>query len=134
VYSARLPRCLGQQQLQDALDAGGRNLARHDVFEEFGLFPRQFLQELLHLRVREEVGHVGLEHFRKVRGHDCRRVHDRIAAQARFLAQALVHPGCGQAEGRLGGVMARQLHLAAGRVHDHVAARMHLAGACIDLF
>ena len=49
-----------------------------------------------------------------------------------FLERGL-DPGRRQAEGRLGGVGAGQVHLAAGRVHDHVLAGPQLAGAGLDL-
>ena len=49
---------LGEQELQHALDAGRRDLARHDLLDEIGMILGQFLQELLHLDMREQLGHV----------------------------------------------------------------------------
>ena len=46
---------LGEQELQHALDAGDRDLARHDVLDQFGMFLRQFLQQLLHLAVGQQL-------------------------------------------------------------------------------
>ncbi len=66
-----------------------------------------------------------------------RRQHGRgidhgVALERRLFLLRDVDPGRRQAEGRLGGVNAGQVHLRAGRVHDHVLARPDLAGAGVD--
>ena len=62
-----------------------------------------------------------------------RGVDHRVALHRRFFFLRDVDPGGRQAEGGLGGVQAGQLHLRAGRIHDHVLARPDAAGAALDL-
>ena len=47
---------LGEQELQHALDAGRRDLRRHDLLDEVGVLLRQLLEELLHLDMGEQLG------------------------------------------------------------------------------
>ena len=124
---------LVQQQLQHALDARHRDLRRHDVLDQLALLLRQFLDELVHLGIGQQLGGVGLEQFGQMRRQHGRGVHHRVALHRRFFFLRDVDPGRGQAERRLGGVQAGQLHLRAGRVHDHVLARPDPAGAAFDL-
>ena len=91
------------------------------------------LMQLLHLGVGQQLGGVGLEQLGQMRRQHGRGVHHRVALHRRFFLLRDVDPGRGQAEGRLGGVQAGQLHLRAGRVHDHVLARPDPAGAGLDL-
>ena len=51
---------LGEQELQHALDAGGRDAGRHDLLDQLAVLLGQFLQQLLHFHVREQLGHVAL--------------------------------------------------------------------------
>ena len=60
-------------------------------------------------------------------------VDDGVTLDRGLLLQRGVDPGRRQAEGRLGGVRAGQRDLTARRVHDHVLAGPHLAGAGLDL-
>ena len=60
-------------------------LRRHDVLDQFGLFLRQFLQELLHLGVGQEVRHVGLDQFGEMRREHGRGIDDRVAFHRRFF-------------------------------------------------
>ena len=55
-----------EQVLQHALDARDRDLARHDVLDQFALFLRQLLQELLHLAIGQQVAHVVLQELGQV--------------------------------------------------------------------
>ena len=124
---------LGEQNLQHALDAGDGDLRRHDVLDQLALLLRQFLDQFLHLAVGEQLRHVGLDQLGEVRGEHGRGVDDGVALDRSFFLERGVDPGRRQAEGRLGGVHAGQRHLIAGRVHDHVLAVPHLAGAGLDL-
>ncbi len=83
----------------------------HHVLDEIGLLLRQFLDQLLHLAIGEEVRHVLLQHLGEMRREHGRRVDDRVAAERGFLAQAVVHPGGRQAEGGLDRVQAGQVDL-----------------------
>lgn len=62
-----------------------------------------------------------------------RGVDDGVALERGLFLEAGIDPGRGQAEGRLGGVDAGHLHLAAAGVHDHELVRPDLAGAGVDL-
>ena len=88
---------------------------------------------LLHLGVGQQLRGVGLEQLGQMRRQHGRGVDHRVALHRRFFLLRDVDPGRRQAEGRLGGVQAGQLHLRAGRVHDHVLARPDPAGAGLDL-
>ena len=109
-----------------------RDQRRHQVLEQFGLFLRQFLEQLLHFAVGQQLRHVALEQFGQVRRQHGGGVDHGVALDRRLFLERGVDPGGRQAEGRLGGVGAGQLHLAAGRVHDHVLAGPDLAGAGVD--
>ena len=117
---------LVQEQLQHALDAGGRDVGRHDLLDEFAVLLGQLLQELLHLHVREELGHVALDDLGEVGRHDGGGVDHGVAAELRLVAQAVVDPGRRQPEGRLQHMVAGQLHLPAHRIHGHVQVREDL--------
>ena len=84
---------------------------RHDVLDQLALLLRQFLEELLHLGVGQQVGHVGLEQLGQMGRHHGRGIDDRVALERRLFLQGGIDPGRGQAEGRLGGVEAGQVHL-----------------------
>jgi hypothetical protein len=103
---------LGQQQLQHALDARHGDLRRHDVLDQLALLLRQVLDQLLHLAVRQQLGHVALERFGEMRREHGRGIDHRVALDRSFLLERRVDPGGGQAKRRLGGVQAGQLHLA----------------------
>ena len=124
---------LGQQDLQHALDAGDCDQRRHQVLEQFGLFLRQLLEQLLHLAIGQQLRHVVLQQFGQMRGQHGGGVHHGVALERGLFLGPGVDPGGRQAEGRLGGVGARQFHLAAARVHDHVLAGPDLAAAGLDL-
>ena len=76
---------------------------------EVALFLRQFLEQLLHLRIGQKLGHVRLEDFGEMGGQHGRRIDDGVALDRRFLLERGVDPGRRQAEGRLGGVDAGKL-------------------------
>ena len=57
---------------------------------------------------------------------------ETVIRYRRVFLERTVDPCCGQPEGRLGGVRARQLHLAAGRIHDHVLSGPHFATAGLN--
>ena len=78
---------LVEQLLQHALDAGDGDLARHQVLDQLLLLLGQVLQELLHLGVGQQVGHVGLEDLGQVGRQHGRRIDHGIAADRRLLAQ-----------------------------------------------
>ena len=67
-----------------------------------------------------------------MRGEHGARIDDGVAAERRFLAQGLIDPGRGQAEGRLGRVRAGQIDRRAVRIHDEQAARTQFAAAGFD--
>ena len=106
---------LGQEVLQYALDAAHGDLARHHVRDQLLVALVELVEELLRLRVGEQLGHGVLDHLGQMRGDHRLRLDHRVAAEGRFLAVALGGPERGQAEGRLGRGLARQAdRLAAG--------------------
>ena len=124
----------GEQDLQDALNAGHRDQARHQVLDQVGLLLWQFLEKLLHFAIGEQLRHVALEQLGQMRGEHGGGVDHRVALHRGFFFQCAVDPCRRQAECRLGGMCAGQLHLAAGGVHDHELAGPDLAAAGFDLF
>jgi hypothetical protein len=67
-----------------------------------------------------------------MRGQHGARIDHGVTAERRFLAQRVVHPGRGQAEGRLGGVRAGQFHGAPLRIHEQDLARVQFAASGFD--
>ena len=108
-----------------------RDQARHDVLEQFALFLRQVLQQLLHLAVGQQVRHVVLEQLGEMGRQHGRGIDHRIALQRGFLLQAGIDPGRRQSEGRLDGVDAGHADLVSAGVHDHELVRPDPAGAGI---
>ncbi len=123
----------GQQELQHALDARDGDLRRHDVLEQLALLLGQFLDELRHLRVGEQLRYVGLEQLGEVGREHGRGIDHGIALDRGLLLQRRIDPRGGQPERRLGGVDARQQHLRAGGIHHHELGRPDAAGAGVDL-
>ena len=123
---------LAEQDLQHALNARGGDERRHQILEQFALFLRQVLEQLLHLAVGQEIRHIALEQFGQMRRQNGGGVDHGVAAHRRFFLDAGVDPGRRQSEGRLGGVRARQVHLSAGRVHDHVLVGPDFPAAGFD--
>ncbi len=133
VDRSRIEMRSAEQQLQHALDARDGDLRRHDVLDQFGLLLRQILQQLLHLAIGQQVGHVGLEQFGEMRRQHGRGIDDGIALQRRFFLQRGIDPGRRQAEGRLGGVDAGHVTCPPVGIHDHELVRPDAARAGIDL-
>jgi hypothetical protein len=77
-----------------------------EIVDEFLVLLAQFVEQLLHFRIREKVGHVVLDDLGEVRREHRRGIDDGVAAEGRFLAQAFVDPGRGQPERGFGRVEA----------------------------
>ena len=118
---------LGQQQLQHPLNARDGDLRRHDVLDQLTLILGQILQQLADLAVGQQLGDVGLDQFGEVGRQHGGGVDHGVALHRCVFLERGVDPGGGQAERRFHGVYARQRHLRAVRVHDHVLARPHAA-------
>ena len=91
----------------------------HDVLDQFALLLRQFLDELLHLAIGQQVRHVVLEQFGEMGRQHGGGIDHGVALQRGFFLQAGIDPGRRQAKGRLGGVNARHVDLASAGVHRH---------------
>ena len=104
-----------------------------DVFEQLLLFLGEAVEQRLHVGVAEQIGDVGLEHFGQVGRDHGRGIDDRIALELGLVAQRRLDPGGGQAEGRLGGVVAGKGDRLAHRVHDHQLVGEDAAVAGLDL-
>src|SRR5262249_55731238 len=116
-----------------ALDARYRDLARHEVLDQFAQVLRQLLAQILHLAIGQEVRHVVLQKFGQMgREHGCGGGRS-VALEGSFLLQAGIDPGGRQPEGRFGRVDAGHGNLVAGRVHDHELVRPDLSTAGIVL-
>ena len=100
---------------------------------EFALLLRQILDQLLHLAIGQELGHVGLDQFGEVGGEHGRGVHHRIALDRSFFLERGIDPGRRQAEGWFRRVRAGQRDLLAAWVHHHVLAVPDFAGAGFHL-
>src|SRR5579883_570045 len=124
---------LVQQVLQDALHGADADLARDDVGDELVLLLVQLVEELLGLGIGEQLGHIALHGLGEVGRQHRRRIDDRIALEHGLFAIAFRHPHGGQAEGRLGRLVAGQRDLVAARVHDEEHARLELAAPDLDL-
>ena len=68
-----------------------------------------------------------------MRGQDGGRIDDGVASEGGLFAQALIYPGCGQAEGGLKHMFTGKIDLTAARVHDHQEANPNLAAARFHL-
>ncbi len=78
-----------QQVLQHALNAGNCDLRRDDVLDQFALFLRQFIDQLLNFAVGEELRHVGLDQLGQVRQEDNRQIiRDMLAATDYEITEA----------------------------------------------
>lgn len=120
---------LGKERLQHALNGGDRDLAGHEIIDQFLVLGRQFVHQLLRLRVGEKLGHVILQDLGQVRDEDRRGIDDRVAAERGFLAEAFLDPGGGEAEGRFACGRAGQLHVRAARIHDEQLADEEFAAS-----
>ena len=109
------------------------NKARHDIGHQLLVFLGKIVQQLLRFGVRQQVGHVVLDHFGQMRGDHGGRVDDSIAAERGFLAQGPFDPHGRQPERGLGGLLSRQGDLLAARVHRHEHTRPQLTLAGFDL-
>ncbi len=120
---------LAQERLKHALHGGRGGHRRDQVFDQFLLLGGQVLEQLLHLAIREQVGHVLFQDLGEVGGQDRGRVDSGVAAESGLFAQVLGDPGGGKAEGGFTNVFAGEFDLAAARVHGHQMTQADLAGS-----
>jgi len=77
------------------------DLARHDVLDEVGLLLRQFLDQLMDVRIGQQLGDAGLDELGEMGGKHGRGIDHGVALDRRFLLEGGVDPGGRQPEGRL---------------------------------
>ncbi len=124
---------LGQQVLEHALKAAHRDVRGHQIRHQLLVLLAEIVEQLLRLGVGQKVRHVVLDDLGQVGGDDGGRVDHRVAAETGLLAVAVGHPLGGQAECRLGRVVARQGDGVAARIHDQKPVGIEFAAPGLDL-
>ena len=81
-----------QQVLQHPLDAAQRNLVGNHIPDQFLMLLVQLVQKFLGLRVRQQFGHVVLDHLGQVGGDDGGHLDHGVAAEQGLLAVRFVEP------------------------------------------
>ena len=122
----------GQQRLQHPLDAANSNLGRNQIVDQFPLFARQFVQQFLSLRMRQQFGEVLPHQFRQMRGQNARRIDNGATSEQGFLFQFRFDPQRRQSEGRFARFLPLQSRGRAAGIHGEQPRRAEFPFASLD--